>query len=43
MRLILLTSLTMMAFAANSILTRVAIEAGHIDATSFAILRIVSR
>lgn len=42
MRLILLTSLTMMAFASNSILNRLAVGAGHIDATSFAAVRIVA-
>ncbi len=42
MRLALLTSLTMMAFAANSILTRMAIEGGHIDPSGFALIRILS-
>ena len=42
MRLISLTALTMFAFAANSILTRMAIEGGHIDASSFAAIRIVA-
>ena len=42
MRLILLTVLTMLAFAANSILTRMAIEGGHIDPSSFAVIRIVA-
>ena len=42
MRLILLTVLTMLAFAANSILTRMAIEGGHIDPSSFAAIRIVA-
>ncbi|MEM1073048.1 MAG: DMT family transporter [Pseudomonadota bacterium] len=42
MRLILLTSFTMCAFAANSILTRVAIEPGYIDAMSFALIRVLA-
>lgn len=42
MRLIILTVLTMLAFAANSILTRMAIEGGHIDPSSFAAIRIVA-
>ena len=42
MRLILLTVFTMLAFAANSILTRMAIEGGHIDPSSFAAIRIVA-
>jgi drug/metabolite transporter (DMT)-like permease len=42
MRLISLTVLTMLAFAANSILTRMAIEGGHIDPSSFAAIRIVA-
>ena len=42
MRLILHTVLTMLAFAANSILTRMAIEGGHIDPSSFAAIRIVA-
>lgn len=39
MRLILLTTLAMMAFAANSILTRLAVDGGHIDPSGFGILR----
>ncbi|WP_298920690.1 DMT family transporter [uncultured Roseobacter sp.] len=42
MRLIILTSLTMIAFAANSILTRLAIDGGHIDPSSFALLRVLA-
>ena len=42
MRLILLISLTMLAFAANSLLNRVAVDGGHIDPGSFAIIRVVS-
>lgn len=40
MRVLLLTSFTMLAFAANSILTRFAVEPGHIDALSFALIRV---
>lgn len=40
MRLFLLTAFTMMAFASNSILTRVAVEPGYIDAVSFALIRV---
>lgn len=42
MRLVIATALTMIAFAANSILTRMAIEGGHIDPSGFAIVRVVS-
>lgn len=42
MRLFLLTSVTMIAFAANSILNRLAVDSGAIDPASFAILRILS-
>ncbi|MCB4458359.1 DMT family transporter [Leisingera sp. McT4-56] len=42
MRLFLLVSLTMAAFAANSILSRLAIGAGHMDAGSFGLLRLAS-
>lgn len=42
MRLILLTTLTMIAFAANSILTRLAVDGGYIDANSFALIRVLS-
>ncbi|WP_299865450.1 DMT family transporter [uncultured Roseobacter sp.] len=41
MRLFLLTSLTMIAFAANSVLTRMAVDGGHIDPNSFAIIRVL--
>ena len=37
-----LTALTMVAFAANSILTRLAIEGGHIDPPGFALVRVAS-
>lgn len=39
MRLFFLTALTMVAFAANSVLTRLAVDNGHIDPSSFAIVR----
>lgn len=42
MRLVLATVLTMIAFAANSILTRMAIEGGYIDPSGFALVRVVS-
>ena len=42
MRLILLTVLTMCAFAANSVLTRAAVEGGHMDPMSFAVLRVAA-
>ncbi|WP_264210476.1 DMT family transporter [Leisingera thetidis] len=42
MRLFLLVSLTMLAFAANSILGRAAIGGGHMDATGFGLWRLVS-
>lgn len=42
MRLILLVSLTMVAFAANSILNRLAVAGGQIDALSFAAIRLVA-
>ena len=42
MRLILLTTLTMMAFAANSVLNRMAVDGMHIDPGSFALIRVVS-
>jgi len=40
MRLFLLTSVTMMAFAANSLLNRLAVSEGHADPASFAVLRV---
>jgi drug/metabolite transporter (DMT)-like permease len=40
MRLILLTILTMCAFAANSVLTRAAIDGGHLGPAAFAIVRV---
>ncbi len=42
MRLILLTSLTMIAFAANSVLNRLALADGLIGASSFALVRVGS-
>ena len=42
MRLALATLFTMIAFAANSILTRMAIQGGHIDPSGFAIIRVLS-
>ena len=42
MRLILLICLTMSAFAANSLLNRLAVEAGAADPTGFAAIRVAS-
>ncbi len=42
MRLIILTFVTMVAFAANSVLTRMALVGGAIDPVSFGSLRLVS-
>ncbi len=42
MRLILLTVLTMCAFAANSVLTRAAVEGGHLSPATFAIVRVAA-
>ncbi|MEL6296697.1 MAG: DMT family transporter [Pseudomonadota bacterium] len=42
MRLFLLTTLTMCAFAANSLLNRVAVESQSIDPSSFAFIRVLS-
>lgn len=42
MRLFLATTLTMIAFAANSVLTRMAIDSGAIDPSGFALVRVVS-
>lgn len=42
MRLFLLTTLTMVAFAANSIFNRVAVDTGAIDAGPFAVIRVLS-
>lgn len=40
MQLFLLSALTMCAFAANSILTRMAVDGGHIDPAGFALVRV---
>ena len=42
LRLALLVSLAMLAFAANSLLCRLALRGGHIDAASFTVLRLGS-
>lgn len=42
MRLFLLTALTMLAFAANSVLNRWAVGPGHIGAVEFALVRLVA-
>jgi len=42
MRLFLLTALTMVAFAANSILNRMALAGGHIGAADFGTIRLVA-
>ncbi|MEQ9053802.1 MAG: DMT family transporter [Roseovarius confluentis] len=42
MRLFLLTALTMVAFAANSILNRLALAGGHIDAVPFGAIHLVA-
>lgn len=42
MRLLLLTTLTMVAFAANSVLNRLALAEGEIGPASFAFIRVVS-
>ena len=42
MRLVFVTGFTMIAFASNSILTRMAIEPGHIDPISFALIRVLA-
>lgn len=42
MRLFIATAVTMIAFASNSILTRMAIEGGHIDPSGFAIVRVMA-
>ena len=41
LRLSLLTALAMLAFAANSLLCRLALRDGHIDAASFTVLRLL--
>ncbi|WP_299352291.1 DMT family transporter [uncultured Shimia sp.] len=42
MRLFLLTVLTMIAFAANSVLNRMALASGDMDVVSFGVIRLVS-
>jgi len=42
MRLYLLTTATMIAFAANSVLTRAAVEGGHMDPAGFALMRVLA-
>lgn len=42
MRLFLLSTLTMIAFAANSVLNRLALASGDMDATTFGTIRLVS-
>lgn len=42
MKTIVLTALTMIAFAANSVLTRQAIDGGHIDPSSFGLIRVAA-
>jgi drug/metabolite transporter (DMT)-like permease len=42
MRLVLLTTLTMVAFAANSILNRMALAGGHIGVAEFGTIRLVA-
>lgn len=41
-RLFLLTSLTMVAFAMNSVLNRAAVDAGHADPAGFAVVRVLA-
>lgn len=40
MRLFLLTTLTMLAFAANSVLTRAGVQQGGLDALWFGVIRL---
>ncbi len=42
MKIVLLTALTMIAFASNSLLTRLAIDGAHIDPSSFGLIRVLS-
>lgn len=42
MRIFLLTALTMTAFAANSVLNRMAVGPGHIGAVDFAVIRLLA-
>ncbi|MFL4470331.1 DMT family transporter [Tateyamaria armeniaca] len=42
MRILLLTCITMVAFAANSVLNRLAVDSGAIDPSSFAMIRVLA-
>jgi drug/metabolite transporter (DMT)-like permease len=42
MKITFLTALTMVAFASNSLLTRLAIDGDHIDPSSFGLIRVLS-
>ncbi|BES70478.1 DMT family transporter [Marinobacter nanhaiticus D15-8W] len=42
LRIVVLTTLAMLAFAANSVLGRMALDTGNIDAASFTFIRLVS-
>lgn len=42
LRIVILTTLSMLAFAANSVLGRMALDAGTIDAASFTFIRLLS-
>ncbi|NRB05039.1 MAG: DMT family transporter [Rhodobacteraceae bacterium] len=42
MKLLLLTAVTMIAFAANSVLNRAAVDSGLIDPSGFALIRVIS-
>ena len=42
MNFFIVTALTMLAFASNSVLNRMALDGGHIDPSSFAAVRIVA-
>lgn len=42
MRLVPLTTLTMIALAANSVLNRAALAGGHIDAVGFGVIRLLA-
>lgn len=41
-RVVLLTTIAMVAFAANSLLCRLALKGGHMDAASFTLIRLLS-
>lgn len=42
MRVFVLTAVTMMAFAMNSVLNRAAVDGGHADASGFALVRVLA-